>query len=138
LPHFGQVRRLRRILSITVPIISGARQCGQPMFISRYGSLTSLRGAAIGLLKQKLGIAREWQNFPAARARPGLPSLECSTWKRSGRHPAIEERVARLVFLSRRARAVYAVFGFFGISTTLLPNTSPKSFVTARSAASAT
>jgi hypothetical protein len=39
------------------------------MFISRYGSLTSLRGAAIGVLKQKLRIAREWQNFPAARGR---------------------------------------------------------------------
>jgi hypothetical protein len=53
LPHFGQVRRLTRpgILSITLPIVSGARQCGQAMFNSRYGSLTSLRGAPIGALK---------------------------------------------------------------------------------------
>jgi len=64
LPHFGQVRRLTRILSITVPIISGARQSGQPMFISRYGSLTSLRGAAIGVLKQK------WPPFATRIALP--------------------------------------------------------------------
>jgi hypothetical protein len=65
-------------------------------------------------------------------------TFECPTWNVPDGIPLSKKGSPGWSFLSRRARADYAVFGFFGISTTLLPNTSPKSFVTARSAASAT